>query len=236
MFINGRYIVSACALLFFQQAMASGMDCTKAANAVEKTICADKGLYELDAQMGVVYERLMILAGKAQPELRSDQRQWLKIRNQCADVSCLEPIYRSRLQALQAQWIASITYQPDDVDTQVMEDLKRRIQDLRKHNPEFALERALDALAYSEDESGFSADLNEDEQPLFESFQSTAPSKRHKKTPADFSARGFPGHRLSQTSATNTSAMRILNAAPVSVGFTHEDDGMTLVPAINRFE
>lgn len=103
-------------------------------------------------------------------------------------------------------------------------------------NPEFALERALDALAYSEDESGFSADLNEDEQPLFESFQSTAPSKRHKKTPADFSARGFPGHRLSQTSATNTSAMRILNAAPVSVGFTHEDDGMTLVPAINRFE
>ena len=149
MFINGRYIVSACALLFFQQAMASGMDCTKAANAVEKT--------------------------------------------------------------------------------------KRRIQGLRKHNPEFALERVLDALAYSEDESGFSADLNEDEQPLFESFQSTAPSKRHKKTPADFSARGFPGHRLSQTSATNTSAIRILNAAPVSVGFTQEDDGMTLVPAMNRF-
>jgi hypothetical protein len=102
-FINGRYIVSACALLFFQQAMASGMDCTKAANAVEKT--------------------------------------------------------------------------------------KRRIQGLRKHNPEFALERALDALAYSEDESGFSADLNEDEQPLFESFQSTAPSKRHKK-PRQISLRG----------------------------------------------
>jgi hypothetical protein len=36
------------------------------------------------------------------------------------------------------------------------------------------------------------------------------------------------------TSLTNTSAMRMLNAAPVSVGFTQDDDGITLVPAINR--
>ncbi|WP_248741294.1 hypothetical protein [Pseudomonas sp. MWU12-2029] len=51
--------MSAGVLLFLQQAMATGMDCTKAVNAVENTICADKGLYELDAQMGVVYRGLM---------------------------------------------------------------------------------------------------------------------------------------------------------------------------------
>ncbi|MNI63077.1 hypothetical protein D3C73_1184230 [compost metagenome] len=43
------------------------------------------------------------------------------------------------------------------------------------------------------------------------------------------------GLRVNQTSPTSTSAIRILNAAPVSVGFTQEDDGMTLVPAMNRF-
>ncbi|MEG2393013.1 MAG: hypothetical protein RSB64_19230, partial [Pseudomonas sp.] len=59
MYIKGRYIVSACALLFLQQAMANAMDCSKAANAVENTICANKGLYELDAQMGTVYRGLM---------------------------------------------------------------------------------------------------------------------------------------------------------------------------------
>jgi len=31
-YIKGRYIVSACALLFLQQALASGMDYTKAAS------------------------------------------------------------------------------------------------------------------------------------------------------------------------------------------------------------
>ncbi|MFM9383580.1 hypothetical protein [Pseudomonas sp. UV AK001] len=59
MYIKGRYIVSAGILLFFQQAMATGMDCTKTVNVVENTICADKSLYELDAQMGMVYRGLM---------------------------------------------------------------------------------------------------------------------------------------------------------------------------------
>jgi uncharacterized protein len=58
-YIKGRYIVSACALLFLQHALAAGMDCTKAANAVENTICANKGLYELDTQMGSAYRTLM---------------------------------------------------------------------------------------------------------------------------------------------------------------------------------
>ncbi len=41
MYIKGRYIVSAGILLFLQQAMATGMDCTKAVNFVENTVCAE---------------------------------------------------------------------------------------------------------------------------------------------------------------------------------------------------
>jgi len=167
-YIKGRYIVSVCALLFFQHALATGMDCTKAANAVENTICANKGLYELDTQMGSAYRTLMNATSQAQVELKRSQRQWLKVRNECVeDVACLDQHYRERLQALYAQWVDAVAYQPDDVDKQVMEDLQQRIQDLSKDNPEFALERALDSMALDSGATSFSGASGEDEQSLF---------------------------------------------------------------------
>jgi len=167
-YIKGRYIVSVCALLFFQHALATGMDCTKAANAVENTICANKGLYELDTQMGSAYRTLMNATSQAQVELKRSQRQWLKVRNECVeDVACLDQHYRERLQALYAQWVVAVAYQPDDVDKQVMEDLQQRIQDLSKDNPEFALERALDSMALDSGATSFSGASGEDEQSLF---------------------------------------------------------------------
>ncbi|WP_339487458.1 lysozyme inhibitor LprI family protein [Pseudomonas sp. RL_5y_Pfl2_70] len=128
MYIKGRYIVSACALLFLQQALASAMDCTKAASVVEKAICADKPLYELDAQMGAAYRKL-IKAAPGQAEVKKAQRQWLKERDQCVeDVTCLKQRYQDRLQALHAEWIEAVAYKPDDIDKQVMEDLQQRVR------------------------------------------------------------------------------------------------------------
>lgn len=167
MYIKGRYIVSACALLFFQQALASAMDCTKAASVVEKAICADKPLHELDAQMGAAYRKLM-KAAPVQVEVKKAQRQWLKERDQCVeDVTCLKQRYQDRLQALHAQWIEAVAYKPDDIDKQVMEDLQQRVREMSKENPEFALERALDSLTVDETGTSFSAELDGDEQPLF---------------------------------------------------------------------
>jgi hypothetical protein len=92
----------------------------------------------------------------------------LKVRNECVEnVVCLDQHYRERLQALHAQWVDTAAYQPDDVDKQVMADLQQRIQDLSKDNPEFALERALDSMAFDSGATSFSGDLGEDEQPLF---------------------------------------------------------------------
>ncbi|WP_318837897.1 lysozyme inhibitor LprI family protein [Pseudomonas botevensis] len=160
--------MSVITLVFAQLAPAAGMDCSKAASAVENTICAQKPLYELDVQMGTAYQTLMSVVAEERSELKKAQRQWLKTRTECADdVGCLEQSYRDRLQALRAQWIATITFQPDDLDKQVMEDLRQRVMDLRKSNPEFALERALGTLAYSQNESGFFAELDSDEHPLF---------------------------------------------------------------------
>jgi len=166
-YIKGRYIVSACALLFFQQALASGMDCTKAASVVEKAICADKPLYELDAQMGAAYRKLM-KAAPAQAEVKKAQRQWLRERDGCGEeVSCLSQRYQDRLQVLHAQWIDAVAYKPDEIDKQVMEDLQQRVREMSKESPEFALERALNSLTLGSIGSSFSAELDEDEQPLF---------------------------------------------------------------------
>ncbi|MFP6832527.1 MAG: lysozyme inhibitor LprI family protein [Pseudomonas sp.] len=168
MYIKGRCIVSACALLFFQQAMAAGMDCAKAVSAVENAVCADKGLYALDTQMGATYSKLMRSMPDEKAELKSTQRLWLKDRNQCAeDVSCLNQRYRERLESLQAQWIDTLAYSPDEIDKQVMAQLQQRIEAARKVDPEFALEKTLDAFTVNLDTTSFAGIPDDDEQTHF---------------------------------------------------------------------
>lgn len=163
MYIKGRYILSAFLPLFIQPMSAAAMDCTKAANDVENTICANKTLYELDAQMGTLYRQLMTAATAAQPELKRTQRAWLKSRNTCADdVACLDGSYRQRLHALQAQWTQAAMWQPDAVDLQAMNDLQERIRAESKNHPEFALERALSAWAVDSSETSFAGDPVDD--------------------------------------------------------------------------
>lgn len=176
MYIKGRCITSVCALLFIQQAMAAGMDCTKAANAVENTVCANKSLYELDAQMGVVYRDLFKASAPAQAELKRTQRLWLKIRNECAeDVSCLEQRYRERLQVLQTQWKDALVYKPNDIDKQVLDDLQKLIQAESQSDPEFALERTLAALSTKSTLTTFYAESDEDQYSETNHFPKTVP-------------------------------------------------------------
>ncbi|GGK24513.1 Protein of unknown function [Pseudomonas koreensis] len=157
--------MSACALLFIQQAMATGMDCAKAASAVENAICADKGLYELDAQMATAYNKLMKSTSDTKAELKSAQRLWLKTRNQCAEeVSCLNQRYRERLESLQAQWVDTLAYSPDETDKQAMVELQQRIEAASKVDPEFALEKTLDAFTVSLDKTSFAGIPDDDDE------------------------------------------------------------------------
>ena len=164
MYIKGRYIVSACALLFFQQAMASAMDCTKASNTAENAICANEGLYELDAQMATVYRDLLKVCAQTQPDLIHAQRRWLKTRNECAqDVSCLDQRYREQLERLQAQWTEALAHQPDGAEKELLDDLQNRVRAVSKNDPEFALERTLASLALKSAATQFSAEPDADQ-------------------------------------------------------------------------
>jgi len=169
-------MLSAFALLVTQQALAAGMDCTKAASAVEKTICTNTGLYELDAQMGSAYRGLIDAAPQAKSELKTAQRAWLKTRDQCAEnVDCLDRSYRERLLSLQQQKNEPAAHQPVGIDRLVLDDLKQAIQTASKTDAEFPLERALDPLVIKKGTTGFS-NVRDDEDSVEDAhFPKTIP-------------------------------------------------------------
>ena len=84
-------------------ASAQSIDCRKAQTRVEKMICADAGLSELDEHLGRYYA-----AGRTQLEsagscLQADQAQWLKsTRDVCQIGECLRTAYLNRLGELDA--------------------------------------------------------------------------------------------------------------------------------------
>jgi uncharacterized protein YecT (DUF1311 family) len=80
-------------------ALAAGIDCTKATTPVEKTICADPGLRQADADVAGAFAAA--LAASPDPAaLRADQRQWLATRNACPDAACLKACLAERSQRL----------------------------------------------------------------------------------------------------------------------------------------
>ncbi|MGF6210148.1 lysozyme inhibitor LprI family protein [Pseudomonas frederiksbergensis] len=157
MYTKGRCILSACALLATPHALATGMDCTKAASTVEKTICANPALYELDTQMGSVYRGVIDANPQVKSNLKTAQRLWLKTRDQCAEnVDCLDQRYRERLQILLEQRNEAAANQPAGSVKLMLDDVRQAILTASKTDAEFPLERALHTLAIKTGTTSFS--------------------------------------------------------------------------------
>lgn len=69
-------------------------DCTKVSNTIESMICSSTLLMAADAELGRLYPKLNRKSGGV---LKNSQLQWLKRRNRCTDVECIEQMYASRL-------------------------------------------------------------------------------------------------------------------------------------------
>ncbi len=93
------FILSLC---FTTNVFAASFDCKKARTDVEKTICADKKLSELDEKLDKMYKQAMSLTtqNKEQKELKKDQLAWLKKRNAPDSKKMLDLIYDSRIEEL----------------------------------------------------------------------------------------------------------------------------------------
>jgi uncharacterized protein len=100
-----KFIFRTLQLFFFfltfqiPTAIAASFDCTKASTQVEKLICSTSILGQLDIALSQNYRNIRAsnIGDGARAALQTEQRDWMKQRNTCTTVVCIERIYRSRL-------------------------------------------------------------------------------------------------------------------------------------------
>jgi uncharacterized protein len=84
---------------------AASFNCKKAVTEVEKEICADEELSQLDSDMAKAYKKLLAVLPKAEAEfLQENQRAWLTTRDETFDLcdvdSCFTYVYAVRVSTL----------------------------------------------------------------------------------------------------------------------------------------
>lgn len=88
--------MSVCAF----HAHSAGFDCAKASNPIEKMICADTQLSQLDSLLTVAYKKALSNTSTAS-DLKTEQQYWLQeVRNSCKDRACLTQVYSNRIAQL----------------------------------------------------------------------------------------------------------------------------------------
>jgi uncharacterized protein len=78
---------------------ATSFDCTKASTLVEKAVCAEKTLSDLDDLLSKTYKTASLNFPNAKT-LETAQRAWLKKRNHCSDSACIKSSYEARINEL----------------------------------------------------------------------------------------------------------------------------------------
>ncbi len=96
-----RVVVTAAFCGVANLSAAQSFDCAKAQTRIEKMICADRAVADLDEFLGRYYAASRAEIPGAAACLQSDQQQWLKTtRDACADGACLKSAYLNRLSEL----------------------------------------------------------------------------------------------------------------------------------------
>jgi uncharacterized protein len=82
----------------------ASFDCSKASSSVEKMICNNVMLSELDEQLGKQYKEVLNNASDDNKILiKKEQKSWMKDEQKiCKTNSCLEAAYTSRISALKS--------------------------------------------------------------------------------------------------------------------------------------
>lgn len=88
---------------FSSEVFSASFDCRKAATKIEKLICSDKKISQLDRSLASAYKAALKLSS-AKEDLKNEQLLWLKNeRAKCERISCLEQAYDKRIQILDAK-------------------------------------------------------------------------------------------------------------------------------------
>jgi uncharacterized protein YecT (DUF1311 family) len=92
------------------EARAQSFDCNKASTPVERAICDDKVLGNLDQVLARELRRVLDAEPNSRRSLLADQRRWLAYRDKrCDDAStrngCISQVYRKRVEHLQSRLV-----------------------------------------------------------------------------------------------------------------------------------
>lgn len=102
MFTIARVLSLTALVAFASTAQAVSYDCQKAKSFVEKEICKDPALSDLDDELGSLYQSAIdSSAAPAANALKKQQLQWLKQRDACQTNACVKKAYQKRIKALE---------------------------------------------------------------------------------------------------------------------------------------
>ena len=86
--------------LFLFKAQGASFDCNRANGFVEKTICTDKELSDLDSSLASSYQKAIEEADQPS-QVQEDQKAWIKkSRSACKSADCLKQTYQERIEEL----------------------------------------------------------------------------------------------------------------------------------------
>lgn len=118
--------------LYIPAAMAASFDCTKAGTQVERLICTTPILGQLDIALSENYRNIRAsdIGDGARSNLLSTQRDWIRQRNTCSTSSCIERIYRIRIDEICSYPVLSGIHPPCKYSEDVV-DIKRLLPETR---------------------------------------------------------------------------------------------------------
>ena len=94
-------VLTICTSVHSTALHAASFDCGKAALYVERAVCDNEELSELDNELSARYQAAYADSAIAsQGQLKSEQRRWLRQRNACRDQVCIKDAYDARLRRL----------------------------------------------------------------------------------------------------------------------------------------
>jgi uncharacterized protein len=80
--------------------LAASFECQRNENRVERLICSDSVVSDLDEVMARFYAGAQSALKENASCLKPDQQEWLRKRNTCKDAPCMDRVYRERLAEL----------------------------------------------------------------------------------------------------------------------------------------
>jgi uncharacterized protein len=98
MFTFARILSLTALMMFMSTAYAVSFNCQKAKSFVEKAVCQDPTLSDLDDELGSLYQSAIDNSTKpAASALKKQQLKWLAQRDACQTNACVKKAYQKRI-------------------------------------------------------------------------------------------------------------------------------------------